>query len=200
MNRPYVHIYPLSPEAPSHTSPPQSFRSPQSTKLSSPHYTAGSHQLKGWQSESHWNFTGDLTRKWQESYWILNKPFPLPWHHFFLFIMPGWGGEKETSKALLALAFYFYVLFKFYRCFTLKTFSNTLSFVTVIFKLHGWDGWMASQTRWTWVWVNSGSWWWPGRPGVLWFMGSQRVGHDWATDLIWSDLMRTDTYTNAYRV
>ena len=50
----------------------------------------------------------------------------------------------------------------------------------------GWDGWMASPTRWTWVWVNSGSWWWTGRPGVLWFMGSQRVGHDWATDLIWS--------------
>ena len=51
----------------------------------------------------------------------------------------------------------------------------------------GWDGWMASLTRWTWVWVNSGSWWGTGRPGVLWFMGSQRVGHDWATDLIWSD-------------
>ena len=47
----------------------------------------------------------------------------------------------------------------------------------------GWDGWMASPTRWTWVWVNSGSWWWTGRPGVLWFMGSQRVGHDWATEL-----------------
>ena len=49
----------------------------------------------------------------------------------------------------------------------------------------GWDGWTASLTRWTWVWVNSGSWWWTGRPGVLRFMGSQRVGHDWATDLIW---------------
>ena len=36
----------------------------------------------------------------------------------------------------------------------------------------GWDGWMASPTWWTWVWVNSGSWWWTGRPGVLWFMGS----------------------------
>ena len=44
----------------------------------------------------------------------------------------------------------------------------------------GWDGWMASPTQWTWVWVNSGSWWWTGRPGVLRFMGSQRVGHDWA--------------------
>ena len=45
---------------------------------------------------------------------------------------------------------------------------------------------MASLTRWTWVWVNSGSWWWTGRPGVLRFMGSQRVGHDWVIDLIWS--------------
>ena len=45
----------------------------------------------------------------------------------------------------------------------------------------GWDGWIASLTRWTWVWVNSGSWWWTGRPGVLRFMGLQRVGHDWAT-------------------
>ena len=48
----------------------------------------------------------------------------------------------------------------------------------------GWqDGWMASLTRWTWVWVNSESWWWTGRSGVLWFMGSQRVGHNWATEL-----------------
>ena len=44
---------------------------------------------------------------------------------------------------------------------------------------------MASLTRWTWVWVNSGSWWWTGRPGVLQFMGSQRVGHDWATEMNW---------------
>ena len=49
----------------------------------------------------------------------------------------------------------------------------------------GWDGWMASPTWWTWVWMNSGSWWWTGRPGVLQFMGSQRVGHDWATELNW---------------
>ena len=47
----------------------------------------------------------------------------------------------------------------------------------------GWDGWMASPTWWTWVWVNSGSWWWTGRPGVLPSMGSQRVRHDWATEL-----------------
>ena len=49
----------------------------------------------------------------------------------------------------------------------------------------GWDGCMASLTRWMWVCVNSGSWWWTGSPGMLWFMGSQRVGHDWATELNW---------------
>ena len=54
-------------------------------------------------------------------------------------------------------------------------------------EYRGWDGWMASPTRWTWVWVNSGSWWWTGRPGVLQFMGSQRVGHDWATELSWTE-------------
>ena len=48
--------------------------------------------------------------------------------------------------------------------------------------------WMESLTRWMWVWVNSGSWWWTGRPGVLQFMGSQRVGHDWATELNWTEL------------
>ena len=47
-----------------------------------------------------------------------------------------------------------------------------------------WDGWMALPTQWTWVWVNFGSWWWTGRPGMLWLMGSQRVGHNWATELI----------------
>ena len=51
----------------------------------------------------------------------------------------------------------------------------------------GWDGWMASLTRWTWVWVNSGSWWWTGRPGVLRFMESQRFGHNWATELNWTE-------------
>ena len=56
----------------------------------------------------------------------------------------------------------------------------------------GWDGRMASLTQWTWVSVNSGSWWWTGRPGVLRFMGSQRVRHDWATDLIWSEVQSID--------
>ena len=51
----------------------------------------------------------------------------------------------------------------------------------------GWDGWMALSTRWTWVWVDSRSWWWTGRHGVLQFMGLQRVGHDWVTKLNWTE-------------
>ena len=54
----------------------------------------------------------------------------------------------------------------------------------------GWDGWMASPTLWTWVWVNSWSWWWTGRPGMLQFMGLQRVRHDHdrVTELNWTEL------------
>ena len=54
----------------------------------------------------------------------------------------------------------------------------------------GWDGWMASLTRWTWVWVNSGSWWWTGRPGVLRFMGSQ--SQTWLSD--WTESFRRQTF------
>ena len=53
----------------------------------------------------------------------------------------------------------------------------------------GWDGWMASPTLGTWVWVNSGSRWWTGRPGVLQFMRWWRVRHDWATELNWTELL-----------
>ena len=51
--------------------------------------------------------------------------------------------------------------------------------------MKGWGGWMASPTQWAWVWVNSGSWWWTGRPGLPKSMGSQRVRHDWVTELNW---------------
>ena len=52
----------------------------------------------------------------------------------------------------------------------------------------GWDGWMGSLTQWTWVWVDSGSWWWTGKPGMLQSMESQRTGHNWATELNWTEL------------
>ena len=58
----------------------------------------------------------------------------------------------------------------------------------------GCDGWMTSLTRWTWVWMNSRSWWWTGRPGVLRFMGLQRVGHDWTTELNWTELIPVSSY------
>ena len=69
----------------------------------------------------------------------------------------------------------------------------------------GWDCWMASPTRWIWVWVNFRSWWWTGRPGMLRFMGSQRVGHDWATELNWywkiwkTDENKSLSHINCYR-
>ena len=50
----------------------------------------------------------------------------------------------------------------------------------------GWAGWMASPMQWTWVWVNSRSWWWTGRPGLLQSMGLQRTGHDWVAKLNWT--------------
>ena len=56
------------------------------------------------------------------------------------------------------------------------------------------DGWMASPTQWTWVWVNSGSWWCTGRPGVLRFMGFQRVGYNWATELNWTEMISDHGY------
>ena len=57
----------------------------------------------------------------------------------------------------------------------------------------GWDGWMASPTQWTWVWVNSRSWWWTGRPGVLQSIGSLRVGHAWATELNWTVVVTAES-------
>ena len=64
----------------------------------------------------------------------------------------------------------------------------------------GWDGWVASSTWWTWVWVKSGSWWWTGRPGVLRFMGSQSVGHDWATELNWTDNLAHTYFPSAFLI
>ena len=70
------------------------------------------------------------------------------------------------------------------------SFENTL----MLGKIEGregdvrvWDGWMASPTQWTWVWADSRCWWWTGRPGMLRFMESQGVGHDWVTELNWTD-------------
>ena len=69
--------------------------------------------------------------------------------------------------------------------------ENTLMLGKIESRRHrGWDGWMASATEWTWVWASPGSWWWTGKCGVLQSTGSQRIGHDWATELNW-----TETYS-----
>jgi len=63
----------------------------------------------------------------------------------------------------------------------------------------GQDGWMASPTWWIWVWASSGSWWWTGEPGVLQSMGSQRVRHDWKTELKWSSNINSSDLKNNLR-
>ena len=60
-----------------------------------------------------------------------------------------------------------------------------------------WDGWLASSTQWTWVWVDSRSWWWTGRPGMLQFMGSERVEHDRATELNWKRATQTHKWNTS---
>ena len=95
--------------------------------------------------------------------------------------------EGREGKVLFLVLFYWSIIalqcgISF--CCTMKWISYILGAVGDGDD-RGWDGWMASLTRWTWVWANSGSWWWTGRPGVLRFMGLQRVGHDWATELNW---------------
>ena len=65
-------------------------------------------------------------------------------------------------------------------------------------KDRGWDGWMASSTWWTWVWVSSGSWWWTAKPGMLQSMESQRVRHDWATELNWGNRNRRGSVSDVH--
>ena len=67
-------------------------------------------------------------------------------------------------------------------------FATQLSYKVQLSHPYMTTGKTIALTWWTWVWVNSRSWWWTGRPGVLWFMGSQRVGHDWATEMNWTEL------------
>ena len=80
----------------------------------------------------------------------------------------------------------YYVLFYFFFNWSIVNLKYCAS-IHCTGDYRGWDGWMVSLTQWTWVWVDWGSWWWTGRPGVLWFMGSRRVRHDWVTELNWTE-------------
>ena len=74
------------------------------------------------------------------------------------------------------------------------SFEKTLRLAKIEGRKRGWDGWMASLTQWTWVSVNSGSWWWTGRPGVLQSMELQRVRHDWETEMNWTEIRMEDIW------
>ena len=102
--------------------------------------------------------------------------------------------SKWYNPMLDKKEFYIYIHIYIYTNFT-YVYVNYMYMVCIHTHTHtyaggkgddrGWDGWMAPPTQWTWIWVDSGSWWWTGKPGELWSMGSQRVGHSWATELNW---------------
>ena len=96
-------------------------------------------------------------------------------------ISPGCSLEGRMLK--LKLQYFRYVMWR----------TDSLEKTLMLRKIEGrrkrgWDGWMASPTQWTWVWVSSGSWWWTGKPGMLQSMGLQRVRHDWVTELNWTEV------------
>ena len=88
------------------------------------------------------------------------------------FIWTFWYTDLSFAQCNLPISFHVLNLFIYF----------WLCWVSI--AMHRLSLFAASQT---WVWVNSGSWWWTGRPGVLRFMGSQRVGHDWASELNWTE-------------
>ena len=85
--------------------------------------------------------------------------------------------------------------------------TDSLEKILMLKKIEGkrrsvdrwWDDWMASPTRWTWIWASSGSWWWTGKTGVLQSMASQKVGQDWATELNWES-WHEENYLNTVKV
>ena len=101
----------------------------------------------------------------------------LTWHLLIFF-------DEVSVMVYFSIILFIFLLLRFES--SLNILNNSPSSDMFLQDDRGWDGWMASLTQWTWVWVNSGSWWWTGRPGMLWFMGLQRVGHDWTTELNWT--------------
>ena len=136
-------------------------------------------------SSSHvWMWALDYKESWAPHYWCI---WPMFWRRFFR--VP-WTARRSNQSILKEISPEYSLeglMLKLklqYWCMKLTHCKRTWCWERL--KAggerddRGWDGWMASQTRCTWVWVNSGSWWWTGKPGVLQFMGSQRVRHDWA--------------------
>ena len=160
------------------------------------HYFANkgpSSQNYGFSSSHVWMWDLDYKESWVPNNWcfwtvVLRRLLQVPWtarrsnQSILKEISPGCSLEKLILKLKLQ---YFGPLMR-----RADSFGKTLILGKVEDRRRrddrGWDGWMASLTQWTCVWVDSGSWWWTRRPGVLRFMGSQRIRHDWATELNYS--------------
>ena len=102
--------------------------------------------------------------------------------------------KNQNQEIFMVLAALFHSFSKMYSFF-LTSFNN-LTYYTSILLVR--TSLIITRTQWTWVWVNSGSWWWTGRPGVLQSTGSQRVGHDWATEPVMRQ-MQTKCFACAWR-
>ena len=168
------------------------------------HYFANkgpSSQGYGFSSGHVWMWELDYKESWAPKNWcfwtvVLEKTLESPWtarrsnQSILREINPGCALEGLILK--LKLQYFGHLMQR------ADSFEKTL----VLGKMkaleednRGWDGWMASPTQWTWAWVNSGSWWWTGRPDVLQSMGLQRVGHNWVTELKWTEL---DKFRNLF--
>ena len=148
-------------------------------------------------SSSHmWMWDLDYKESWAQKNWcfwtvVLEKTLESPWttrrsnQSILKEISPGC--SLEGLKLKLRLQYFGHMMWR------ADSFEKTLMLGKIEGRRRGddrgWDGWMASPTQWKWVWVSSGSQWWTGRPGVLWFMGWQRVGHEWVTERNWLNWM-----------
>ena len=121
-------------------------------------------------------------------WWCWRRFLRVPWtargsnQSFLKEISPGYSLEGLMLK--LNVQYFDHLMWK------TDSFEKTLILTKIKSRRkrdnRGWDGWMASPTQWTWVWVISRNFWWTGKPGVLQSMGSQRVKHGWATELNWT--------------
>ena len=148
-----------------------------------------SRQSYGFSSSHVWMWELDYKESWMLKYWYVElwswrRLLRVPWtarrsnQSIRKEISPEYSLEERMLK--LKLQYFGHLMWR----------TDSLEKTLMLGKIEGrsrrddrgWDGWMASLTQWTWVWVNTGSWWWTGRPGVLQSRGSQRVRHNWATE------------------
>ena len=135
----------------------------------------GLNHKESWASKN-WCF---WTQK--HEWWCWRKLLRVPWtaRRSNQSILKEIGPEYSLERLMLKLKLqYFGHLMQ-----RTDSWEKTLILGKIKGRRRGWDDWMASPTWWTWVWVNSWSWCWAGRPGMLWSMGSQRVGYNWGMEL-----------------